>query len=170
MKGYTTITPLRPARNEPRPAGRDRPGGRAPDAGGCAWGGSGGVCRRLHRRASGRWPRAALSITAPAARGCSRPGSAPCRYSGTRCDRATDLPVEKKVRFPSTILPRWARRSRSLEALLPVLSPARRVPGDGQEALAALLGTAVAGHDLAPHGELDQAFPGTRHQPSNACV
>ena len=44
-------------------------------------------------------------------------------------DRATDVPAEKKIRFTSTILPRWARRSRSLEALLPELSPTRRVPG-----------------------------------------
>ncbi len=36
-------------------------------------------------------------------------------------DRATDVPAEKRVRFTSTILPRWARRSRSLEALRPVL-------------------------------------------------
>ncbi|RYH07009.1 IS256 family transposase, partial [Tropicimonas sp. IMCC6043] len=36
-------------------------------------------------------------------------------------DRASDVPPEKKVRFTSNILPRWARRSRSLDALLPVL-------------------------------------------------
>ncbi|RYH05287.1 IS256 family transposase, partial [Tropicimonas sp. IMCC6043] len=36
-------------------------------------------------------------------------------------DRASDMPPEKKVRFTSNILPRWARRSRSLDALLPVL-------------------------------------------------
>ena len=36
-------------------------------------------------------------------------------------DRAADVPAEKKVRFSSAILLRWARRSRSLEALLPVL-------------------------------------------------
>ncbi len=36
-------------------------------------------------------------------------------------DRACGVPDEKKIRFTSNILPRWARRSRSLDALLPVL-------------------------------------------------
>jgi hypothetical protein len=35
-------------------------------------------------------------------------------------DRAADVPAERKVRFTSTILPRRPRRSRSLDALLPV--------------------------------------------------
>ncbi len=57
-------------------------------------------------------------------------------------DRATD--TEEKVRFTSRILPRWARRSTSLDALLPVLY-LRGVStgvstGDFQEALAAILG------------------------------
>lgn len=55
-------------------------------------------------------------------------------------DRATDVPAEKKVRFTSTILPRWARRSRSLDARLPVLYLRGVSTGDFQEALAALLG------------------------------
>ena len=36
-------------------------------------------------------------------------------------DRATDIPGEKKIRFTSSILRRWARRSRSLDTLIPVL-------------------------------------------------
>jgi putative transposase len=36
-------------------------------------------------------------------------------------DRAPDGPAEKKIRFTSAVLPKWARRSRSLDALLPVL-------------------------------------------------
>lgn len=36
-------------------------------------------------------------------------------------DRATDVPPEARIRFTSNILPKWARRSRSLDALLPVL-------------------------------------------------
>ena len=55
-------------------------------------------------------------------------------------DRATDVPAEKKVRFTSNILPRWARRSRSLDALLPVLYLRGVSTGDFQEALASLLG------------------------------
>src|SRR5215212_1326359 len=46
-----------------------------------------------------------------------------------------------RVRFASTILPRWARRTRSLDALLPVLYLRGVSTGDFQEALAALLGT-----------------------------
>jgi hypothetical protein len=36
-------------------------------------------------------------------------------------DRATEAPAEEKIRFSSSILPKWARRSRSLDALLPIL-------------------------------------------------
>jgi putative transposase len=46
----------------------------------------------------------------------------------------------EKVRFTSHILPKWARRSRSLDALLPVLYLRGISTGDFQEALSALLG------------------------------
>ncbi len=46
---------------------------------------------------------------------------------------------ENRVRFSSSILPKWARRSRSLDALLPVYLLGVSM-GDFQEALAALLG------------------------------
>ena len=36
-------------------------------------------------------------------------------------DRAVGVSTGEKIRFTSHILPRWARRSRSLDALLPVL-------------------------------------------------
>ena len=55
-------------------------------------------------------------------------------------DRAKDVPAEKKIRFTSNILPRWARRSKSLDALLPVLYLRGVSTGDFQEALGALLG------------------------------
>ena len=55
-------------------------------------------------------------------------------------DRAADLPGTKKARFTSNILPRWARRSRSLDALLPVLYLRGISTGDFREALSALLG------------------------------
>jgi hypothetical protein len=54
-------------------------------------------------------------------------------------DRA-DLAEAKKIRFTSLILPRWARRSKSLDALLPVLYLRGISTGDFQEVLAALLG------------------------------
>src|SRR4051794_34585725 len=49
----------------------------------------------------------------------------------------------ERVRFTSQILPRWARRTKSLEALLPVLYLRGISTGDFQEALAALLGKEV---------------------------
>jgi putative transposase len=46
----------------------------------------------------------------------------------------------ERVRFTSAILPRWCRRSRSIDALLPILYLRGISSGDFQEALAALLG------------------------------
>jgi transposase-like protein len=54
-------------------------------------------------------------------------------------DRA-DVAEAKKIRFTSLMLPRWARRSKSLDALLPVLYLRGISTGDFQEVLAALLG------------------------------
>ena len=47
---------------------------------------------------------------------------------------------EEHIRFTSAILPRWARRTRSLDALLPTLYLRGISTGDFQEALSALLG------------------------------
>jgi transposase-like protein len=47
---------------------------------------------------------------------------------------------EAKIRFTSNILPKWARRSKSLDALLPVLYLRGVSTGDFPAALAALLG------------------------------
>ncbi len=55
-------------------------------------------------------------------------------------DRALGQPEGRRVRFTSNILPRWARRSKSLDALLPVLYLRGISTGDFQEALGALLG------------------------------
>jgi putative transposase len=46
----------------------------------------------------------------------------------------------ERIRFTSAILPRWARRTRSLDALLPILYLRGVSMGDFQTALAALLG------------------------------
>ena len=56
-------------------------------------------------------------------------------------DRAADVQAERRIRFTSNILPRWARRSKSLDALLPVLYLRGISTGDFQDALTALLGT-----------------------------
>jgi len=65
-------------------------------------------------------------------------GPVPVRRVKLR-DRGAGASSER-VRFASTILPRWARRTRSLDALLPVLYLRGLSMGDFQEALAALLG------------------------------
>lgn len=54
-------------------------------------------------------------------------------------DRGTGEAAER-IRFTSSILPRWARRTPSLDALLPVLYLRGVSMGDFQEALGALLG------------------------------
>lgn len=54
-------------------------------------------------------------------------------------DRAAG-PADEKVRFSSAILPKWARRSRSLDALLPVLYLRGISTGDFREGLSAILG------------------------------
>jgi putative transposase len=54
-------------------------------------------------------------------------------------DRA-EVAAEDKIRFTSSILPKWARRTKSLDALLPILYLRGVSTGDFQEALGALLG------------------------------
>jgi len=55
-------------------------------------------------------------------------------------DRGESETGAERIRFTSAILPRWARRSRSLDALLPILYLRGVSMGDFQEALGALLG------------------------------
>ena len=57
-------------------------------------------------------------------------------------DRSPGTAAER-IRFTSAILPRWARRTPSLDALLPVLYLRGVSMGDFQEALGALLGKAA---------------------------
>jgi transposase-like protein len=47
---------------------------------------------------------------------------------------------DERIRFTSAILPRWSRRTRSLDALLPILYLRGVSMGDFQEALGSLLG------------------------------
>ena len=54
-------------------------------------------------------------------------------------DRGADAGSER-IRFTSALLPPWARRTRSLDALLPILYLRGISMGDFQEALGALLG------------------------------
>jgi len=55
-------------------------------------------------------------------------------------DRGAGADGGERIRFTSAILPRWARRTRSLDALLPILYLRGVSMGDFQEALGALLG------------------------------
>ena len=57
----------------------------------------------------------------------------------------------EKIRFTSSILPKWARRTRSLDALLPILYLRGISTGDFQEALSALL-------DVAPGSRTGRFF------------
>jgi transposase-like protein len=66
-------------------------------------------------------------------------GPVPVRQVKLR-DRGAGEDGTKRIRFTSAILPRWARRTRSLDALLPILYLRGISMGDFQEALAALLG------------------------------
>jgi putative transposase len=54
-------------------------------------------------------------------------------------DRAPG-PASERIRFSSALLPRWARRTTSLDALLPILYRRGVSAGDFQEALSVLLG------------------------------
>ena len=66
-------------------------------------------------------------------------GPVPVKRAKLR-DRALEAPAEDRITFTSAILPKWARRTKSLDALLPVLYLRGISTGDFQEALAALLG------------------------------
>src|SRR5256884_810431 len=54
-----------------------------------------------------------------------------------------DVGAKEKIRFSSSILPKWARRTKSLDALLPVLYLRGVSTGDFQDVLTALLGKAA---------------------------
>jgi transposase-like protein len=66
-------------------------------------------------------------------------GPVPVRRAKLR-DRGAGAEGGERIRFASALLPRWARRTRSLDALLPVLYLRGVSTGDFGEALAALLG------------------------------
>ena len=63
-----------------------------------------------------------------------------------------------RVRFSSSILPKWSRRTRSLDALLPILYLRGVSTGDFQEALAALLGKEAPNLSPSVIGRLTAAW------------
>lgn len=83
-------------------------------------------------------------------------GPVPVRRAKVR-DRGAGSAGER-VRFTSAILPRWARRSRSLDALLPTLYLRGVSTGDFQEALCALLGKDAPNLSPAVIGRLKEEW------------
>jgi len=71
-------------------------------------------------------------------------------------DRAAD--GAEHIRFTPGILPRYARRTRSLEALLPILYLKGISTGDFEEALAALLGKDAPGLSASTIARLKEAW------------
>jgi len=67
-------------------------------------------------------------------------GPVPVKRAKVRDRGADDGEGGERVTFTSAILPKWARRTTSLDALLPVLYLRGLSTGDFQEALTALLG------------------------------
>jgi len=77
-----------------------------------------------------------------------------------RCPRVRDRGVEdgERIRFSSAILPPYARRSKGLEVLIPVLYLKGISTGDFEEALAALLGKDAAGLSASTIARLKDAW------------
>jgi hypothetical protein len=73
-----------------------------------------------------------------------------------RLYRAGDGP--ERIRFSSAILPPYARRSKSLEVLIPILYLKGVSTGDFEEALAALLGKDTDGLSASTIGRLKDAW------------
>ncbi len=67
-------------------------------------------------------------------------GTGPIAVSRVKIRDRGAATSQERVRFSSSFLPKWARRTRSLDSLLPVLYLRGVSTGDFQEALAALLG------------------------------
>ena len=73
-------------------------------------------------------------------------------------DRGAAEAGDERITFTSMILPRWARRTRSLDALIPVLYLRGISTGDFQEALAALLGADAPNLSPSVIGRLTEAW------------
>jgi putative transposase len=79
-----------------------------------------------------------------------------------RCPRVRDRVGEghERIRFSSAILPPYARRSKSLEVLIPILYLKGVSTGDFEEALVALLGKDAGGLSASTIGRLKDAWSG----------
>src|SRR5205809_2589290 len=77
-----------------------------------------------------------------------------------RCPRVRDRGGEgsERIRFSSAILPPYARRSKSLEVLIPILYLKGISTGDFEDALIALLGRDAGGLSAATIGRLKEVW------------
>ena len=77
-----------------------------------------------------------------------------------RCPRVRDRVGEgsERIRFSSAILPPYARRSKTLEVLIPILYLKGVSTGDFEEALVALLGKDAGGLSATTIGRLKEAW------------
>ena len=77
-----------------------------------------------------------------------------------RCPRVRDRVGEgsERIRFSSAILPPYARRSKTLEVLIPILYLKGISTGEFEEALAALLGKDAGGLSATTIGRLKEAW------------
>jgi putative transposase len=77
-----------------------------------------------------------------------------------RCPRVRDRAADsgERIRFSSAILPPYARRSKSLEVLIPILYLKGISTGDFEEALAALLGKDAGGLSASTITRLKEAW------------
>src|SRR5258708_38305881 len=73
-------------------------------------------------------------------------------------DRGADADDAGRIRFWSAILPPYARRSKSLEVLIPILYLKGVSTGDFDEALVALLGKDAGGLSASPIGRPKDAW------------
>jgi hypothetical protein len=80
--------------------------------------------------------------------------------AAVRCPRVRDRAAAggERIRFSSAILPPYARRSKSLEVLIPILYLKGISTGDFEEALAALLGKDAGGLSASTIARLKEAW------------
>lgn len=86
-------------------------------------------------------------------------GPVPVKRAKLR-DRAAEAAGEDRITFTSALLPKWARRTKSLDALMPVLDLRGISTGDFQEALGALLGRDALNLSPSAIGRLKEDWQG----------
>lgn len=86
-------------------------------------------------------------------------GSVPVKRAKLR-DRGPEASGKDRITFTSAIVPKWARRTKSLDALLPVLYLRGISTGDFQDALGAILGREAPNLSPSVIGRLKEDWQG----------